>query len=87
MRVFLMFLVVLLAAMPAMATDEFGARFADTVPSALTDQEEGLGAILGLEPAAGEEEAEGEEQTTEDSAGDSGAEADADQETQEDGAE
>jgi hypothetical protein len=87
MRVFLMFSAVLLAAMPAMATDEFGARFADTVPSALSDQEEGLGAILGLEPAAGEEEAEREEQTTEDAVGGSEAEADADQEAQEDGAE
>jgi hypothetical protein len=44
---------------PAYAADEFGDRFGTSAPMALADEESadmGLGNILGLEPAAGEEE-------------------------------
>ena len=48
---------------PGYATDEFGARFHEVVPEALSDPEQALADIM---PAAGEEDDEEEQSSQED---------------------
>jgi hypothetical protein len=81
MRVFLMVSALLLVCAPAYAIDEFGDRFGTSAPLALGEDaaaDLGLGTILGLEPAAGEEQESGEEADAE--SGESEAEQDSESE-------
>jgi hypothetical protein len=85
MRVILLSSVLMLAAMPAYAIDEFGDRFGTSAPLALGEDaaaDLGLGAILGLEPAAGEEQESGEETDAEADKESSESEAEQDSESE-----
>lgn len=79
MRVFLMVSALLLVCAPAYAIDEFGDRFGTSAPLALGED---AAAVLGLEPAAGEEQESGEEADTEADKGSGESEAEQDSESE-----